>query len=415
MSLDVNISEPDEFNCIELHTCIEEVAKLRGIEEFVYHVDYACEKGENYIANIFRVLIRNEVSKISVIVKTLVNTARQELFHELHKREASVYRQVVTKFKQLQECLDEEERLVMPECLYSNMEKLNEVIILEDMLQKGFVLDIKFAKFENLEVSQVAAVMSELAKFHALSFVCKEKDLEYFTKLKSEFHDIQFQNNFLNKSKLRYYFFESYEMSVKLVTDAEAKKKLDKIKSNVVDILQMFVKPGQHNVLCHGDCWINNMLFNYEENKTTKVCFIDYQTLRYCNPATDIVYFMYLCTDSKFRSEHFKYLQSVYYESLKSFLLKYNLDVTELYPLVTFQNDIKHHLPFGLLGALVELRIITVPEEYEAILNGPRVEPESDLQEVPRAVEYLKIKVNDVVQDSIDNGLLEQLIGLINN
>lgn len=267
MSLDVNLSEPDEFNCSELHTCIEHVAEIKGINDFGYHVDYICGKSENYIANIFRVFIKgtgNENNNFSAIIKTLINTTRQELFHELHKREVIAYEKVISRFIEMQNSIDDNLRLVLCECIYSSIKKSNEVMILKDMELDGFVTDNKLARYEDLTFDQVSSVLSELAKFHALSFVFEKKDRDAFDQTILGFEDILFQNNFLNKSKLRNYFYESYEMSVNLVSDFEVKKKLEEIRDNILEILQMYAKSGKTNVMCHGDCWINNMLFKYE-------------------------------------------------------------------------------------------------------------------------------------------------------
>lgn len=267
MSLDVNISEPEEFNCIELHSCIEEIAKIKGVKDFEYHVDYLSGKGDNYIANIFRVLIKDTEDdnyKVSVIVKTLVNTTRQELFRELHKREVSVYTHVVPKFIQIQDCLDVKERVVLPECLLSKTEKNNEILILEDLLVSGFEMDDKVARYENLGYGQVCLVIKELAKFHALTFVFERKDPGSFLETKLKFADLTFQEKFLNKSKLRNYFSESFEMSLKEVKDLDALKKLKRIQPKLLEMLRRFMKPRKYNVLCHGDCWINNVLFKRE-------------------------------------------------------------------------------------------------------------------------------------------------------
>lgn len=267
MSLDVNVSEPEEFNCIELHSCIEEIAKIKGIEDFQYHVDSISGKGDNYIANIFRVLIKDtedEDNKVSVIVKTLVNTTRQELFRELHKREVTVYTDVVPKFIRVQHCLNVKERVILPECLLSKTEKNNEVLILEDLLDSGFEMDDKLSKYENLDYDQVCLVIKELAKFHALTFVYERKDPGGFLETKLKFSDIKFHEQFLNKSKLRNYFSGSYEMSIQQVTDFEAFKKLKQIQPKLLETLRSFMKPRKYNVLCHGDCWINNVLFKRE-------------------------------------------------------------------------------------------------------------------------------------------------------
>lgn len=268
MSLDVNISEPEEFDCVELHTCLKNLAEKLDIANFEYHVDHISGGRENFVANIFRVVIK-DVDKNqdhSVIVKTLVNTTRQELFHDIHKREVTVYNEILPKFKEVQEKLDVEKRILFPECLYSNAERSKEVIILKDLNEIGFAIDNTLAKYEDLNYNQAQLILTELAKFHALSFALENDSYEEFTKIKQKFEDILFQDTFLSKSKLRNYFFESFDMSMNLVTDAEAKKRLIKARPKLLELLKAYNQPSKFSVLCHGDLWVNNMLFKEVRN-----------------------------------------------------------------------------------------------------------------------------------------------------
>lgn len=267
MSLEVHLSEPDDFNCLELHSSIKKIALAKGIEDFEYNVDCISGKKANYIANVFRVEIRetdSDKNNISVIVKTLVNTERQVLFHKLHEREVIAYNKVINKFKHLQNVLYEHERLELSDCLLSNTESSNEIIILDDLRTKGYEIDGKLAKYENLGIKEVGIVLGELAKFHALSFVFQTKEPAIFDEVRTEFHDLLYQNHFLDKTKLRNYFFESFEMSLRQITDESARRKLETIDIKLLDLLQMYTRPSKTNVLCHGDCWVNNMLFKHE-------------------------------------------------------------------------------------------------------------------------------------------------------
>lgn len=268
MSLDVNISEPDEFNCNELHSSIDEVAKIKGLEDFVYTVEFVCGKGENFTANVFRIHIKDaqtDNKHYSFMVKTLINTVRQDLFHELHTREVNAYDKVINKYEELQETMDDEQRIVFPKCEYRRVEISQEVIILEDMKTKGYEIDTTLAKYERLDYPLVSTVIKELAKFHALSLIYEKQDLENFATIKLEFADIIFSERFLNKSnKLRNYFDESFGTSLNLVEDLEAKHKLEDVQPRLLEILKTYTRPGKNNVLCHGDCWINNIMFKHE-------------------------------------------------------------------------------------------------------------------------------------------------------
>lgn len=265
MSLDVNISEPDEFNCNELHNCIESIAVIKEIGEFTYHVDILSGKGANYIANVFRVsIIETGTDKsVSVIVKTMVNTNRREMFRELHMREVRAYMSVIDNFIALQDEIAIEKRIVLPKYIFLSAEDNNEVIVLEDMLLNGFMIDSKVANNEKLDYKQVHLILTEIAKFHGLSFVLPQHE-EDFISTQKDFEDIIFDENFLNKSKLQHYFIDSFQMSANLINNNDVKQKLEQRKDKIIDLLRKYTKPRKHNVFCHGDCWINNILFKEE-------------------------------------------------------------------------------------------------------------------------------------------------------
>ncbi|CAH0697457.1 unnamed protein product [Spodoptera exigua] len=413
MSLDVHLDEPDDFNSIELHNSLETIALAKGIQDFEYNVDCISGKRANYIANVFRVEISERDSKehnYSVIIKTLVNTERQVLYHKLHEREVLAYNKVISKFKDIQNVLYEHERLELTECLHSNTENSREIIILEDLTTKGYDVDGKLAKYENLGIKEISTVFAELAKFHTLSFVFQFKDPVVFKEINTEFHDLLYQNHFLNKTKLRDYFFESFEMSLKLVTDEDAREKLETVKSKLLQLLQMYVKPSKTNVFCHGDCWVNNMLFKHEAGK---VCFIDFQAMRYANPVTDIMYFLFISTDSEFRSEHFDLLTTIYYDNLKVFLNKFDVKADDVYKREDFNADIEEFKPYGLLIAMVELRIVTMAAEDESVFKGSRLDLSIEPTDAPEDNELHKIRVNDVVKEAVDNGVLDKLMEIV--
>ncbi|CAH2098087.1 unnamed protein product [Euphydryas editha] len=415
MSLDVNVSEPDEFNCIELHECIKSVAEIYNINAFTYHVDLVCGKGENYIANVFRVSI-NETDKnnsVSVIVKTLINTVRQELFRELHKREVNAYKYVIKKFDLLQNILADDERTIVPNCIFSSTAKNNEVIILEDLLLRGFVIENKLKKCENLDYSEVHFILTELAKFHALSFVFQYKEESNFKSLSNEFKDLIFQDKFLNKTKLRNYFQESYLMSLNLIKNIEAKNKLEKVKDKLIEILRMYSEEKKYNVFCHGDCWINNILFKDEADRK-QLCFLDFQAMRYASPVTDIMYFLYLCTDSTFRTKYFEDLKLAYYNTLESFLKKFDIEANNMYPKEEFHKDITEMLPYGLLIALIELRIVTTTpdEELNSYDSEVNLNSNEDNKTEPDGKNLYEMRVNDLVDDSVNSGVLDKLLNL---
>lgn len=145
------------------------------------------------------------------------------------------------------------------------------------------------------------------------------------------------------------------------------------------------------------------------------MCFIDFQAMRYANPVTDIMYFLYICTDSTFRSEHFDLLTTIYYDNLKVFLNKFDVKADDVYKREDFDADIEEFKPYGLLVAMVELRIVTMAAEDESIFKGSRLDLSIEPVDEPKDNELLKVRVNDVVKEAVDNGALDILMEKINN
>lgn len=73
-------------------------------------------------------------------------------------------------------------------------------------------------------------------------------------------------------------------------------------------------KPGQINVLNHGDCWTANMLFKYNDiGKVADACLIDFQISFYGSPAFDFYYFFYTSANDDVKLDHNKPFELIHY------------------------------------------------------------------------------------------------------
>lgn len=163
-------------------------------------------------------------------------------------------------------------------------------------------------------------------------------------------------------------------------------------------------------------CWKRiTFFFYYFQGEGKQLCFLDFQAMRYASPVTDIIYFLYLCTDSTFRTKYFEDLKVAYYNKLESFLRKFDIDVNNVYPKEEFNKDINEMLPYGLLAALVELRIVTTTHEDEVNSYGSEVNIDTyeDSKREPNSAKLYEVRVNDVVNDSVKSGVMDRLLNLV--
>lgn len=170
-------------------------------------------------------------------------------------------------------------------------------------------------------------------------------------------------------------------------------------------------------VVCHGDLWINNLMFHYHNNRVKHVKFVDLQTIRYTNLTCDILMLLYSSTEGAMRSKHMDRLIQIYRESLVSNLREY-LEKNYRDELATFEKDftfesIKEELAarslYGLGTSLWVMPAVTFVSLASDLLKSIANQEAHDtimLQQQP--AEY-HARVKDIVKEFYDQGFLKDI------
>lgn len=73
----------------------------------------------------------------------------------------------------------------------------------------------------------------------------------------------------------------------------------------------------EFNVLNHGDCWSNNIMFQYDDSgKIKNTLFVDFQVGKYGSPANDLYYFILSSANKDIKLAQFDYMIRFYYDHL---------------------------------------------------------------------------------------------------
>lgn len=125
---------------------------------------------------------------------------------------------------------------------------------------------------------------------------------------------------------------------------------------------------------------------------------VDFQLARYASPVTDLSYFFYMSTDRKFLDEHYDRLIYMYYVTLSAILRQCNLKVEEIYPKSVFEKHLSTYAVYGLVEALISMKIITAaPEEAIKMTELRYLHPDDLCQyELENQCLYIE-RVNGVV------------------
>ncbi|KAL1140739.1 hypothetical protein AAG570_000669 [Ranatra chinensis] len=145
-------------------------------------------------------------------------------------------------------------------CLYT---RPSDLLILEDLKDLGYKMaDRK----ESLDMNHALLVMKSLGRYHALSATLKERGSLDVT----GFKDTIFSTNKDNMKQYLDQVLTVFAGVVDTIWGEDWKIYAVKIKSLIGKCLdsinQLYDEECDFPVLNHGDCWVNNMMFKYDED-----------------------------------------------------------------------------------------------------------------------------------------------------
>ncbi|GBP44171.1 hypothetical protein EVAR_31615_1 [Eumeta japonica] len=342
--------KPEGMDEISLE-CLKDLLKrdYPDVEIQSYEEAPGSKRGDNYTSMLYRITLKGE-RKItepdgssettepwqeSLIYKCLPqNTMRREAFKsdELFCNEVAFYNKIWPALTYFQKrWLDKLSSPfnAIPKCYLAQ----NNAVILKDLRDLGFTMP---DRRQGLTVEQCYYVLKHLAHFHALSLSMKYEDSERFFDLinhRDGISEVFFVPS--NEDYYRDYYREvignalaMVEQELQVCEAAVQQRYMEKFKKFCSEdiffsMMMELVAPQEPlAVICHGDCWPNNLLFRYEEDHIAELCFVDFQMARYASPALDLAYLLYLGLSRQQRDEHLSSLLTHYTRELHARLLE---------------------------------------------------------------------------------------------
>ncbi|XP_024879410.1 uncharacterized protein LOC112459515 [Temnothorax curvispinosus] len=257
----------------------------------------ATAKGDNYTSDMIRVTAEfsrdqggskiTEKKSIIVKISPLVEGIRQDMI-EL----SGMFH---TEISMMSDTLDKMNKLLGPEHRLSGkglyvQNKNPTLLVMEDLAPLGFRMADRLS---GLDLAHTILALDGLARFHATSIAICEKEPKQKEMYSKGMFNEQYPPEMSN-------FFN---MSVKALADEVANwpgmkkysEKIAKLTDHIYKIGINATKPceDEFNVINHGDFWVNNMLFKYDNNgKPIQHICVDFQLCVYTSPAIDLQYFL---------------------------------------------------------------------------------------------------------------------------
>ncbi|XP_076241252.1 uncharacterized protein LOC143183563 isoform X2 [Calliopsis andreniformis] len=176
-------------------------------------------------------------------------------------------------------------------------------LIVEDLATLGYRMADRQA---GLDYNHSILAIRRLATFHATSVALCEKEPKHKAMYRKGMFNDSYPEEmadffigccmaFANEVETWPQFGKSYADKIRNLAPHLYKKGSAVVARN----------DDEFNVINHGDCWVNNMLFRYDENsKPVQQIFVDFQLCIYTSPAIDLHYFL-STSPSDHVSEHY--------------------------------------------------------------------------------------------------------------
>ena len=274
-------------NLNNLKSVLDKVAKDNHFIKHQLHFENGSEAG--FIGLMKRCKIIEGDKILSVMCKFLPKDPEhnQKFFtHQLFEREVFVYKNLFPELEkiQLEHGLlpkDEFGFWAFPQYYYAHFDVTNvenSLIVMEDLGERSFEMKDKFIP---VDFEHTQRVFQELGKLNAVGYALNKKKPDIFEQFKS-------MNDLICKVMTTEALKDVAPRNCQLASEIfknENEQKFKKLmisyKSNLweeMEKLAIGIEP--FGTLNHGDCWINNIMYNYQdaEKKNIKeICIVEWQ------------------------------------------------------------------------------------------------------------------------------------------
>ncbi|KAH8417045.1 hypothetical protein KR222_001857, partial [Zaprionus bogoriensis] len=283
-----------------------------------FQVKEPCAKGENFTTLVLRVKInvslnegcQAETSYIVKLLPTTFSTRNMISSWKVFDKEKLSYGCYVPEFEQMYRNVNK--AITFGAKYYeASSPPTKELIILEDLGIHGFK---NANRQEGLDMKHSHAVLEKLAQFHAASAVRYE--------VKGAYPDIYDRNLCSEEDKFQEFRdnqARSLIQALPLYEASHLENALTKLFSELKNKLPELTKydPAEFNALIHGDCWLNNLLFKFnDQGEIDDMLFVDFQLPRFGNPSADLLNFLITSVNIDHKLRHFDYFIYFYHTQL---------------------------------------------------------------------------------------------------
>ena len=152
---------------------------------------------------------------------------------------------------------------------------------------------------------------------------------------------------------------ENFALTARDYIGQEAFEKMENFKHRAMSCFTKgFKEPyGDFQTIIHGDPWINNAIFKFENGQAVEIAMVDFQMVRVTSPVVDLAYLLMTGTRPDLRQKHEKKWLKIYFDQLSKDLITLGYEPEKLYTFEQLVKDFDHMRDFGLCYGLMHVQV----------------------------------------------------------
>lgn len=342
-------------------------SKLK-VEVVKFSASPAVAPGNNYLSHLYRVLIEYRIGNYEKSTALIIKVPIQNSFlselsndenYDFFDKEPKVYKELLPKMK---EKINVE---FGPESFYC---PLKNGLVLKDLKLDGYIM---CDRFKQLDYEHCKITITTVAKFHAASVACQHDNADLIQDLGKE---RMFDSGIHSDTEMKQWLYGSVKNVLDIMGEIEDCQPASRLMNERIDELaesfKMSCLPKSKglNVLNHGDLWVNNIMFKYNNSEeVTDVKLIDYQLGRYVSPVIDLLFLIWTSANEDVRSNRVKDLLDIYLQTLNQTLQQLGCDerLTE----GEMQDDLKSSINYVIVIICQYFPMMLCDAENTGIIN----------------------------------------------
>ncbi|XP_042215594.1 uncharacterized protein LOC121861773 isoform X2 [Homarus americanus] len=355
--------------------------------------------------------LAGQAREVSYVVKISPSRAQQnDFFSIIFAKECNFYAEVIPALNSVLAGIGQRP-LDFPKCVYYSLETGKEMILLENLREKGYKME---SRRLGIDTAHTTLVLKELGRLHAASALLQtntpDQDLtDKFDCLKKEWTR-EFNLGCDFGAFVDDYLDSAIEMFKKIGGCDTVVEWIKRIKPQVWDMYeQQLVKKPPFALITHGDCWINNLLFRYDEsNNPVEVKLLDLQGCRKASLATDLQHLLNLNVTGPIRRPNLNNFLAAYHTSFSAIMQAGGSTVP--FSLEELRQEYIARGFYGVLYSIMWLpNMVRRPEDMIDILGNKEDRKISERNNVLQMVDrnpLLKPRLLSVVEEWVEHGVI---------